>query len=171
MEWYDFLREAERRYPDVQFVVLGRLQEKPLELLRLPNVMSLRTLGWAWPRTDAYAALPTCSSARPAALPPWRIFRRTPYFITKMSRESCNAYEIEFGCDRLPFATERQRLIYQPETKDLLLGLLEQGLNGVPPRGPGRNPSARSGDRRARLGVGACAVAAPWRHQRALFPR
>ena len=29
----------------MQFVVVGRLQEKPLELLRLPNVISLRTLG------------------------------------------------------------------------------------------------------------------------------
>ncbi len=141
LEWYDFLRKAEMRFPDVLFVVLGRLQEKPLELLRLPNVMSLRTLGLGLGheltlmlRGDLFIG----TSSGFAAL---ANFSKLPYFITKMGRESCNAYEIEFGADRLPFATERQRLIYEPETSELLLRLLGQGLAGVPPRGPGRKPT------------------------------
>jgi hypothetical protein len=141
LEWYDFLREAEKRYPDVLFVVLGRLQEKPLELLRLPNVTSLRTLGFGLGheltlmlRGDLFIG----TSSGFAAL---ANFSELPYFITKMGRESCNAYEIEFGSDRLPFATERQRLIYEPETKELLMRLLDQGLADVPPRGPGRKPT------------------------------
>lgn len=140
LEWYEFLRESEQRYPDVQFVVLGRLQEKPLEMLRLPNVISVRTLGLGLGheltlmlRCDLFIG----TSSGFAAM---ANFSQTPYFITKMGRESCNAYEIEFGCDRLPFANERQRLIYEPETKELLLSLLEKGLSNVPPRGPGRNP-------------------------------
>ena len=40
------------------------------------------------------------------------------------------------GAERLPFATERQLLVYEPETEELLMRLLEQGLAGVPPRGP-----------------------------------
>lgn len=141
LEWYDFLREAEQRYPDVLFVVLGRLQEKPLEVLRLPNVTSLRTLGLGLGheltlmlRGDLFIG----TSSGFAAL---ANFSELPYFITKMGRESCNAYEIEFGCDRLPFATGRQRLVYEPETKELLMRLLEQGLSDVPPRGPGRKPT------------------------------
>ena len=45
LEWYEFIRKVEVLYPEVQFVILGRLQEKPLELLRMPNVLSLRSLG------------------------------------------------------------------------------------------------------------------------------
>jgi hypothetical protein len=140
LEWYEFLREAERRYPDVQFLALGRLQEKPLELLRLPNVTSLRTLGFGLGheltlmlRSDLFIG----TSSGFAAM---ANFSALPYYITKMGRESCNAYQIEFGADRLPFATDRQKLIYEPESRDLLLRLLEEGLAGVPPRGPGRNP-------------------------------
>lgn len=140
LEWYDFLREAERRFPDVQFVVLGRLQEKPLEVLRLPNVISLRTLGLGLGHELTLMLQADLFIGTSSGFAAMANFSQTPYFITKMGRESCNAYEIEFGCDRLPFATERQRLIYEPETRELLLKLLEQGLAGVPPRGPGRNP-------------------------------
>lgn len=41
VEWYEFLQAAQSTHPEVQFVVVGRLQEKPIELLRLPNVTSL----------------------------------------------------------------------------------------------------------------------------------
>ncbi|TAN73557.1 MAG: hypothetical protein EPN14_09705, partial [Gallionella sp.] len=45
LEWYDFLKDAGRRHPEVEFIALGRLQEKPIELLNLPNVTSLRIFG------------------------------------------------------------------------------------------------------------------------------
>jgi hypothetical protein len=61
-------------------------------------------------------------------------FSRTPYFITRMNDESCNAYRIEPGCTQLPFATERQFLVYEPETPQLLMRLLERGLSDVAPR-------------------------------------
>ena len=140
LEWYEFLREAGTRYPDVQFVVLGRLQEKPLELLRLPNVISLRTLGFGLGHELTLMLRADLFIGTSSGFAAMANFSASPYFITKMGRESCNAYEIEFGCDRLPFATDRQRLIYEPETKGLLLRLLEQGLADVPPRGPGGNP-------------------------------
>jgi len=140
LEWYEFLREAGRRHPDVQFVALGRLQEKPLELLRLPNVTSLRTFGLGLGHELTLMLRCDLFMGTSSGFAAMANFSETPYFITKMSRESCNAYQIDFGSERLPFATERQRLVYEPETKDLLLHLLEQGLAGVPPRGPGRNP-------------------------------
>ena len=55
-------------------------------------------------------------------------FSDVPYFITHMNSESCNAYNIPDGADQLPFATDRQFLVYEEETKDLLMRLLEQGL-------------------------------------------
>jgi len=131
LEWYDFLREAGSRYPEVQFVVLGRLQEKPLELLRMQNVMSLRTLGLGLGheltlmlRSDLFIG----TSSGFAAM---ANFSEIPYFITRMNRNSCIAYGIESGAERLPFAKERQVLIYETETSEVLMGLLERGLEGL----------------------------------------
>jgi hypothetical protein len=141
LEWYEFLREAGKKYPDVQFVVLGRLQEKPLELLRMSNVMSLRTLGLGLGheltlmlRSDLFIG----TSSGFAAM---ANFSEVPYFITKMSQESCNAYRIENGAKRLPFATDRQILVYEPETRALLMRLLKRGLAEAPRRSGGPAPS------------------------------
>ncbi len=140
LEWYEFLREAGTRHPDVQFVVLGRLQEKPLEFLRLPNVVSLRTLGFGLGHELTLMLRADLFMGTSSGFAAMANFSQVPYFITKMSRESCNAYQIEFGCDRLPFATDRQKLVYEPESRELLLRLLEEGLANVPPRTPGGGP-------------------------------
>jgi len=128
LEWYDFLREAGSKYPDVQFVVLGRLQEKPLEILRLPNVTSLRVYGMGLGheltlmlRSDLFIG----TSSGFAAL---ANFSLLPYFITKMNIGSCNAYAIPDGAEKLPFAKDNQKLIYAQETSQLLMNLLETGL-------------------------------------------
>lgn len=134
LEWYDFLREAGSKHPEVVFVALGRLQEKPLELLRLPNVTSLRTFGMGLGheltlmlKSDLFIG----TSSGFAAL---ANFSEIPHFITRMNPGSCHAYAIPEGADRLPFAREDQKLIYAQETSELLMDLLEQGL------GPARTP-------------------------------
>jgi hypothetical protein len=134
LEWYEFLKDAGKTHPDVQFVVMGRLQEKPLELLRLPNVLSLRTLGLGLGhelslllRSDLFIG----TSSGFAAL---ANFSEVPYFVTRMNDTACKAYRIEPGTKRLPFATDRQFLVYEPETRELLAKLLDRGLQGVPPR-------------------------------------
>ncbi|MDB5813304.1 MAG: hypothetical protein JWN23_421 [Rhodocyclales bacterium] len=128
LEWYDFLAEAAIRHPDVEFVALGRLQEKPLELLRLPNVTSLRILGLGLGheltlmlRSDLFIG----TSSGFAAL---ANFSAIPYFITRMTAGSCQAYAISEGADSLPFARSGQTLIYEQETSELLMRLLESGL-------------------------------------------
>lgn len=128
LEWYDFLKEAGRRYPEVEFVALGRLQEKPIELLDLPNVTSLRIFGMGLGheltlmlRGDLFIG----TSSGFAAL---ANFSSLPYFITRMNPGSCHAYAIPEGAERLPFAQENQKLIYAQETSEMLMGLLESGL-------------------------------------------
>lgn len=140
VEWYEFLQWAMQEFPDVVFVVLGRLQEKPIEFLRLPNVFSLRTLGLGLGheltlmlRSDLFIG----TSSGFAAL---ANFSALPYFITKMNAESCNAYRIPFGTDRLPFATDRQRLVYEAETTPMLMRLLGEGLASVPARTGAKPP-------------------------------
>ena len=128
LEWYDFLREAGEKYPDVQFVALGRLQEKPLNILRLPNVTSLRVHGMGLGheltlmlKSDLFIG----TSSGFAAL---ANFSSIPYFITRMNPESCNAYAITQGESRLPFAKENQQLIYEEENAQMLMKLLEAGF-------------------------------------------
>ena len=135
LEWYDFLVEAHTRHPEVQFVVLGRLQEKPLELLRLPNVMSVRPLGLGLGHELTLMLHSDFFMGTSSGFAAMVNFSRVPYFITKMNAESCNAYRIRPGARRLPFATDRQLLVYEPETRALLRRLLEQGL---------RYPAART---------------------------
>jgi len=144
LEWYEFLKETGKTHPDVQFVVMGRLQEKPLELLRLPNVISLRTLGFGLGhelslllRSDLFIG----TSSGFAAL---ANFSEVPYFITKMNPGACRAFAIAPGSERLPFAGERQILVYEPETRDMLMRLLERGLQGVPPRSGTPGPPSGS---------------------------
>src|SRR5262249_30749226 len=133
-EWLEFLREAGRRRPDVQFVALGRRQEKPLEMLSLPNVSDLRGSGLGlgheltWIR---HCDLFIGASSGFAAM---AYFSQTPYYITRMTTGACKAYDIEFGAKKFPFGTDRQHCVYEPETRDLLLRLLEEGLAGSPPR-------------------------------------
>jgi hypothetical protein len=145
LEWYDFLRRAASRYPEVEFIALGRLQEKPLELLRLPNVTSLRVFGMGLGheltlmlKSDLFIG----TSSGFAAL---ANFSAIPYFITKMTVGSCHAYAIPEGAERLPFATENQKLVYAQESSELLMSLLEEGLELPRTPGPHRGALDRSG--------------------------
>ena len=145
LEWYEFVRAAAEKHPEVQFVVVGRLQEKPLELLRLPNVISLRTLGLGLGHDLTlmlHADLFIGTSSGFAAM---ANFSNIPYFITKVNKESCNAYGIAQGSTRLPFGGPNQILVYEPETSAMLMDLLERGLATVPSR-PAFVPPARSAE-------------------------
>ena len=130
-EWFSFLKAAAKSHPEVQFIALGRLQEKPLDILSLPNVTSLRLLGMGLGheltlmlRSDAFIG--TSSGFAECA-----VFSSVPYFITKMTETSCSTYGIPFGASRLPFAcADHQELTYGPETADFLLGCLEKVLEG-----------------------------------------
>lgn len=134
LEWYEFLRQAAETHPDVQFVAVGRLQEKPLELLRLPNVASLRTLGMGLGHELTLMLESDLFMGTSSGFAALVNFSTVPYFITRMTEQSCRAYGIPPGGERLPFATDRQVLVHEPETRELLARLLERGLEGVPPR-------------------------------------
>ena len=134
LEWYEFLKEAGETHQDVHFAVMGRLQEKPLELLRLPNVISLRTLGLGLGHELSLLLRSDLFIGTSSGFAAMANFSEVPYFITKMNPGACRAFAIAPGSERLPFAGERQILVHEPETRDLLMRLLERGLQGVPPR-------------------------------------
>jgi len=129
--WYEFLRGAIAKYSDVQFVVVGRMQEKPIALLRLPNVTNLRAMGLGLGHEitlmlKSHLFIGTSSGFAAAAN-----FSTVPYFVTKMNKASYEAYGIPEHADRLPFATQNQILVSSPESVEMLEGLLEKGLAGV----------------------------------------
>ncbi len=145
LEWFDFLREAERRHPEVQFVVVGRLQEKPLEVLALPNVTSLRPMGLGLGHELTLLARCDLFIGTSSGFAAMANFCTTPYFVTRMNRESCKAYCIPEGCDRLPFARPHQTLVYDEETSGLLLDLLAAGLAIPKARPDGARPASSAG--------------------------
>lgn len=131
LEWYHFLREASRKHPDVQFIALGRLQEKPLELLRLPNVDSLRVYGMGLGHELTFMLKSHFFIGSSSGFAALANFSELPYFITRMNIGSCKAYAIAEGATKLPFAAPNQKLIYEEEKAVLLMKLLEEGLNLV----------------------------------------
>lgn len=135
-EWHAFLRQAAVDHPDVHFVVLGRLQEKPLSILRLPNVTSLRTLGMCLGHELALVALADLFLGSSSGFAAMANFTAVPYFITKMGKSPCDAYEIPLGAERLPFALPNQVLVYEEESAGLLERCLKKALELPARRAP-----------------------------------
>lgn len=129
LAWYGFLKEAEKKFPHVQFLLAGRIQEKPLEVLKLPNVTSLRLYGFGLAHELSMMLQSSLFIGTSSGYAAAANFSDLPYFITNMNPESCNAYDIEEGAEQLPFATDQQFLVYEKETPEMLLSLLERGLS------------------------------------------
>jgi hypothetical protein len=138
-QWYEFLVNTQKQIPEVQFIVLGRLPEKPLAVLQLENVTSLRTLGMNLGHELAMIAKADLFIGSSSGFAAMANFTDTPYFITKMGQSPCDAYEIPLGTKQLPFAEPNQHLVYGPESKEVLERLLKEGL-----RLPSRRTVTRS---------------------------
>lgn len=149
LEWYEFVRIAGEKHPEVQFVVVGRLQEKPIELLRLPNVTSLRALGLGLGHDLTLILNADLFIGTSSGFAAMANFSTLPYFITKMNKESCSAYGIEPGSTRLLFAGADQVLVYETESTDMLMDLLEKGLPSRP-----RHASAAESNRNVSISIG-----------------
>jgi hypothetical protein len=130
-EWYEFFQKANKQFPNVIFIALGRLQEKPLALLSLPNVISLRNYGMGLGHELTLLKRSNLFIGSSSGFAAYANFSEIPYFITKMNAGACKAYEIPHGCEKLPFAFKNQKLIYELETSELLINLLNQGLEDI----------------------------------------
>lgn len=126
--WLQFLTYCSSEYPNLCFVLLGKLEEKPVELLALENCFVPRLnnqdlaheLAWI-EESDFFMG----SSSGFAAM---ANFSKTPYIITKITKIATDAYCIPFGSQKLPFAVGFQKLIYEAESKELLTKLLTTWL-------------------------------------------
>jgi len=132
LAWYEFLKEAATRYPDVIFIAVGRLQEKPLMLLRLPNVLSLRVYGMGLSHELSLILRGHLFIGTSSGFAVLANFSNVPYFITKMHPDGCKDYGVALGEERLPFAKENQKLVYEKESPELFCRLIEEGLKISP---------------------------------------
>jgi hypothetical protein len=128
VHWYHFFLKALTKHPQVRFILLGRLQEKPLEILRLPNVMALRTLGMGIGHEFAALLDSDVYMGSPSGFAQLAHFSDVPYEIFNCTEGGCHHYGIPYGTPRLPIAQPRQRLHYGLEDSHLLSETLQQTL-------------------------------------------
>jgi hypothetical protein len=125
-EWCAFLRQAEVRFPDVVFLVLGAYQELSRELWRLPNVLAPRAMGLGLGHELALvheADLFMGSSSGFAAM---ATFCNKPYAITNVQHQWSRHIGVPVGGRHFPFGGANQVLSWERESASRLLGLLEE---------------------------------------------
>ena len=130
--WIDFFRDALKKFPQVQFFVVGRLQEKPLAFLQLPNVTSIRLFGMGLGHELTLMLESDLFIGTSSGFAALANFSSLPYYITGMNSASYQAYEIEEGSKRLPFSYKNQYLKKGSETKKDLIKYLTDGLDYKP---------------------------------------
>ncbi|MEI6033586.1 MAG: tetratricopeptide repeat protein [Verrucomicrobiae bacterium] len=127
--WEEFFIRAAEKHPEVKFVLLGRLQEKPLRILSLPNIIAPKALGLNLGHEISLLLRSDFFIGSSSGFAQLANFSDVPYAIVKMNQRACDAYDIPFGADRLPFASENQKLLYGDETPEMLMAALEEGIS------------------------------------------
>ena len=122
--WIDFFKEVENEHPQVKFFLLGKIQEKPVELQHLENVIIPRLYGMNLGHDLALIQETVLFIGASSGFAAMANFSETPYAITKMSASAYHNYQIENNCDRLPFASTNQTLIPGDESKEILLSII-----------------------------------------------
>ncbi|MEC8044366.1 MAG: hypothetical protein VX130_07225 [Verrucomicrobiota bacterium] len=126
--WLKFLSYCSSQHPNVCFVLLGKLEEKPLELLALENCFVPRLNNQSLAHELAWIEESDFFMGSSSGFAAMANFSKTPYVITKVTKIATDAYCIPFGTQKLPFAKGFQELIYEPESKELLIRLLKTFL-------------------------------------------
>jgi hypothetical protein len=129
--WLDFFGQSEATHPKVKFVLLGRIQEKPIQLLNLTNVFLPRAIGQTLGHELAWLETSLAFMGSSSGFAAMANFIHTPYIITRMNPNAYNNYQIPEGSDRLPFAVENQVLVEGIETVNVLENYLSNVLKGV----------------------------------------
>jgi hypothetical protein len=124
--WYDFLTQADNRWSEAIFVLVGGFDEWERRFARLRNVVIPRMLGFGLGHelTLLFEGTPffgTSSGFSAAAT-----FSNVPYTITNFEHRSAEYIGLPVGTKRYPFASEHQWLSWEHETPTLLLNLFER---------------------------------------------
>jgi len=127
--WLQFLSYCSTEHPNVCFVLLGKLEEKPLKLLSLENCFVPRLNNQGLAHELAWVEESDFLMGSSSGFAAMANFSKTPYVITKITKRATDNYCIPFGSPKLPFAEGFQKLIYESESKELLVRLLISWLH------------------------------------------
>jgi hypothetical protein len=126
--WLALFDWAASARPDIMFVLVGGYSEWERTLARRSNVVIPRmhgcTLGHELTLLFGADLFLGSSSGFSAAA----TFSDVPYAITNFEHRSADYIQLPIGTEQYPFATGWQKLIWQPETTELLRTLLEEGI-------------------------------------------
>ena len=125
-EWHAFIRRAVARHAHTLFIILGGYTEWDREMLRLPNVLIPRAMGFGLGHELALldrADLFMGSSSGFAAM---ATFCNKPYLITNIHDLFSQYIDIPVGGRHYPFGNENQILYWKTETQDVLLEFFEE---------------------------------------------
>ena len=117
--WLDFLKRELLESPNNIFILLGRSEEKPPEILKLPNVLNLRDYGMNLGHDLAAIDKSKLFLGSSSGFAAYANFSQIPYIITNMNHNSYKAYEIPYGADSLPFSNPYQKLLFENESEKL----------------------------------------------------
>ena len=120
-EWYEFLRTAGRRYPDVHFFMLGGFSEWEHTLLTLDNVSIPRTMGLTLAHELALLVASNLFMGTSSGFATMATFSGVPYVITNIEPFFARYAGVEPNAAHYPFAGDHQYLVWQREDARLLL--------------------------------------------------
>lgn len=128
-EWYEFIRIAGEKYPDVQFLQLGGFDEWRRELWNLDNVTILREQGLSLAHELAMLTISDLFIGTSSGFATMATFTDTPYLICDIEHFFAPFAGVEVGAPHYPFGHKDQILLWGRETSDLLLAHLARHMD------------------------------------------
>jgi hypothetical protein len=119
--WYDFMKVVERKFPDVRFLMLGKLPDMPVMCLRLKNVIVPRLCGMNLGHELALIQMSDLFIGAASGFAGMAWFGEVPYVITGMQNEGWSWVGYDFGIERFPYANENQHIAFESESVPMLL--------------------------------------------------
>ena len=122
--WLAFFKWALNEYPFVMFALVGRIDEYPREMMRMRNVVFLKSCGMGLSHELSLiseADLFMGSNSGPAMM---AIYSDTPYLIYQsqsLAEQAASNFGIPLGTESLPYANDHQKIKWTEDTIDTLI--------------------------------------------------
>ena len=153
--WTEFFNRAGSKFPEVQFLVVGRPVEWPRRFYRMNNVVLLKSLGYGLIEELAMiqcADLFVATNSGPAVM---AVFSETPYLIfqgPENAKLTAEFWGVDIGATRLPFGNPHQSVYWGETSVEVIERELERSMGNLYPNagngGTGREGGQSHGNRR-----------------------
>lgn len=125
-EWHAFIRQAAAHHRKVTFLLLGGYTEWDRELLRLPNVLIPRTMGYGLGHELALVKQADLFMGSSSGFATMATFCNKPYLITNIQHLFSRYVGVPVGTRHYPFGGENQILYWERENRDMLASIFDE---------------------------------------------